>query len=143
MSSKKKKTKKTIVVRKGLALTTKYIETQKFKSWTRFFLDIRSKDTYGNATQSALRVYNTTDSNSASVIGHDNLKKLKVMSVNLLDQQGFGFGDLLKIGLKKMMEGDYSDWEKFMERLGYFEKEPTPDQPGPTVNVQNIINDWK
>jgi len=45
------------------------------------------------------------------------------MAVSIVDQLGYGFADLIKIGLAKMMKGGYSDWDRFMVRLGYFEPE--------------------
>lgn len=107
----------------ALALTPEYIDTMKFRDWTKYFLDIKNPETYGNATKSALRVYNTENYSSAGVIGHENLKKLKNMSVIVTDQLGYGFADLMKIGLAKMMKGQYDDWDRMMVRLGYFEPE--------------------
>lgn len=110
------------------AVTKKYIETQKFKSWCYHFFNKKDKDTYGNATQSALRVYNTEDPNVAGVIGHDNLRKLKDLGATFMDKEGFGFADLMKIGAGKMMKESYDVWEKFMIRLGYFEPEKKTNQ---------------
>lgn len=39
----------------------------------------------------------------------------------IADSQGYGVADLFKITMKKAMEGSFSDWERFMERLGYFQ----------------------
>ena len=46
------------------------------------------------------------------------------MAVGLADQFGYGFTDLIKIGLAKMMNGNYSDWDHFTVRPGYFEEKP-------------------
>ena len=124
---------------KALSLTPEYRETVKFRTWMRLFFDIKNKDTFGNATQSALKAYNTENYNSASVIGHKNIRKAKLMSVTIADQMGFGFADLMKIGFKKMLEGDFEDWERMMTRLGYFDKEEETEK---VVNVQAIIQNW-
>ena len=142
MSSKKKK----IVKQNGLALTPQYYESVKYNLWVKNFLNVRDKTTFGNRTQSALRAYNLdpeTQYDSATTIGRENYGKLRNISSQIMEKLGFNFADLMQIGAKKMMEGDYEDWEKFMTRLGYFEKDDKPNQPGPTVNVQNIINEWK
>ena len=98
-------------------------ETEKFNRWVRCFYDIKDKECFGNATRSALKSYNTKNYNTASVIGHKNIRKAKIMAVSIVDQLGYGFADLIKIGLAKMMKGGYSDWDRFMVRLGYFEPE--------------------
>lgn len=98
-------------------------ETEKFNRWVRCFFDAKNKKTYGNATQSALKAYNTTNYKSASVIGHENLVKLRHLSSTVADQLGYGFADLIKIGLAKMIKGSYDDWNRMMVRLGYFEPE--------------------
>lgn len=134
---------------KRLAVTKDYIITQKFKDWCKYYLDPTSTETYGNATKSALRVYNTEEYYNAAAIGHQNSKKLQDLSSGKLqllksviaDQNGFGLADMMKIGLKMMMEGEFDDWLKMMRELGYSNEE-VKKEAGPTVNVQNIINDW-
>lgn len=100
-----------------------YRETAKFNRWVQYFFDTKNKETYGNSTQSALKAYNTTNYKSASVIGHENLVKLRHLSSAIADQLGYGFADMIKIGLAKMMKGNYNDWDRLMVRLGYFEPE--------------------
>lgn len=106
-----------------MAQSKEFRETTKFNRWVQCFFDAKNKETYGNSTQSALKAYNTTNYKSASVIGHDNLVKLRHLSVAITDQLGYGFADLIKIGLAKMMKGSYDDWDRLMVRLGYFEPE--------------------
>ena len=103
--------------------TPEFRETEKFNRWVRYFYDEKNKETCGNATKSALRAYNTKNYNVASVIGHKNIRKAKILSATIADQLGYGFSDLMKIGLAKMIKGSYDDWDKFMVRLGYFEKD--------------------
>lgn len=97
-----------------------YKESKKFAEWVSYFTDKRS-ESYGNATQSALRAYHTTNYSTAGVIGHKNIKKYKTLASCVLDQMDYGFGVLMKIGIKKMLNGNYKDWDTFMNRLGYFE----------------------
>jgi hypothetical protein len=110
--------------------------TLKFKAWTAFFMDSSNKATWGNATQSALKAYNTKDYQSAAVIGHDNLNKLKEIAKSTLDADGIGFGELMKIGTDKMKKGSYQDWEAFMERIGYFK--PKVKGGDNTFNFNNL-----
>lgn len=104
---------------------TRFRESKKFNDWVYLFMDKKSDDTYGNATQSALRAYQTTDYSTAGVIGHKNLKKYKMLALTTLDQMDLGFGILMQIGVKKMLGGNYKDWELFMERVGYFDNKQT------------------
>lgn len=106
-----------------LALAPQYIETHKFQMWCKYFLDQKDPETWGNATKSALRAYNTESYYTAADIGSRNLKKMKTMTSMVSDQLGFGFGDMMKIGLSKVTTGSYDDWEKMMIRQGYFEPE--------------------
>ncbi len=101
-----------------------YKPTFKFGLWYRYFSDKTNKNCYGNATKSALKAYNTKNYFSAGVIGHENLKKLKIMKLSWLDMEGYGFGERMKIGLAKALKGSYGDWDKFMVRIGQFEDKP-------------------
>lgn len=120
--------------------------SQKFKDWTVLFFDKSRPETYGNATRCALEAYNTTNYASAGQIGHENLKKLEKLASTVADGEGYGYADLIKIGLKKMMEGSYGDWESFMERMGHFEPKKKAGE-GNTFNFDNlqiaIMNDRK
>ena len=49
------------------------------------------------------------------------MRKYELLAPSMLDKIGFSFGELLKIGVKKMLDGNYKDWDALMERLGYFE----------------------
>jgi hypothetical protein len=96
------------------------IETQKFRDWTAAFLDKSNKETYGNATQSALAVYNTDNYSSAGVIGHDNLKKLKNLGSAYADSKGLSFGRMIDIAASKMATSDRTDWwDRLMEVFDY------------------------
>lgn len=103
--------------------TKHYRESYKFNLWVRYFTNISYKETHGNATKSALKAYNTTAYHNAAAIGYQNYKKLQHLSLLVADQLGYGFVDMMKIGLAKMMKGDYDDWDRMMVRLGHFEPE--------------------
>lgn len=118
---------------KGLVIT------EKFKDWFTLYLDKSKPKTYGNATQCALAVYDTESYWSAARIGGENSKKLKNIAVLILENEGFGLADLMKIGTKKMMEGSFSDWKSFMEMLGYFDPKGNNDkQTENTFNFDNL-----
>lgn len=111
--------------------------SQKFKDWTVLFFDKSKPETYGNATKCALEVYDTTNYASAGQIGHENLRKLEKLASTVADSEGYGYADLIKIGLKKMMEGSYGDWESFMERMGHFDPKKKQGE-GNTFNFDNL-----
>jgi hypothetical protein len=106
-------------------MNTTYRTTVKFNLWVKYFTDRNSKVTYGNATQSALKAYCTVDYATAGVIGHKNIKKYKILALATLDQMDWSFGRLLQLGLKKVIDGSYGDWEAFMTRVGYLDNVPS------------------
>ncbi len=100
-------------------------ETKKFNLWTKYFTDKNDKTTFLNATQSAIKAYGYTSSTQyhlASVTGSKNMRKYEFLSVSVLDVIGFSFGELIKIGVKKVLDGNYKDWESFMEKIGNFDE---------------------
>ena len=130
---------------KGLALTKEYVETVKFTIWLKKFTDTKSK-TFGNSTQSAIEAYNydpVSQYKLATVTGVRNRKKAKEMGIveALLEKMGFGFGDLLRIGMKKVLEGNYQDWERMMKLIGYFDND-TKIEHETKINVKAIIDAW-
>ncbi len=109
--------------------TLEFNKTAKFNLWFRYFSDKNNKECFGNATKSALKAYDTKNYASAGVIGHENLKKLKMLKLIWLDLEGYGFGERMKISLAKALKGSYSDWDKFMIQIGDFQEKP-----------ENIVN---
>lgn len=136
---KKNKRKTPSVIKKeptkALALTPEYISTFKFEKWCEYLFDKNNKQTYGNATQAALRAYNTGSYKAATVIGHENLVKLSFVKQGIADNEGFGIGEFIKIAIAKAMKGEYGDWESLGMQLGYFTKNPTIVNP-----TQNNFN---
>ena len=129
--------------KKKKAQVQQYRETLKYNQWVKAFLDIKDKTTFGNASQSALIAYKLnpeTQYNTASTIGKENYRKLQNMNSTLMDKLGYSFGELMKIGMTKMVNGSYDDWEKFMKRLGYFEDDKNP-QPGNYTQVNVNLGD--
>lgn len=129
--------------KKGKRVTTaegkELIITEKFKDWCALYFDKTRNETYGNATKCALAIYNTESYWSAARIGGENSKKLKNIAVLILEHEGFGLADLMKIGIKKMMEGSFSDWKAFMEMLGHFDPKGHGDkQTENTFNFDNL-----
>lgn len=107
-----------------------------FKDWCIKFTD-KSDPDYGNATQCVLKTYpNVTSYYSAGTIGSRNVKRLKAIVSVTLEQQGFGFAELMKLGMTKMLKGSYGDWESLMERAGYFE----PKAKEAPTNIFNFAN---
>ena len=121
------------VVNNKLDTTPEYKETFKFRRWCHAFLD-KTSTAYGNATEAAIQTYNTEDRNVAGGIGHNNLKKLEHLGKRIAESEGLDYKELMKIGMAKMMKGDYDTWEKFMIRIGYFEEA----KQAPVLNQFNI-----
>lgn len=64
--------------------------TFKQKAWLKFYFES------GNATQAALKAYETDDPGSASVIASENLAKLKNPIKTLMELKGLSLGDLIE-----------------------------------------------
>ena len=110
---------------------TFYKETVRYNLWAKYFTDVNHKDTWGNATQSAIKAYGYDSPDRyhlASVTGSKNMRKYEYLAVGIADMMGFGFGQLMKIGIKKALDGSYKDWDSLMVRLGYFEVKEPPHQ---------------
>lgn len=113
-------------------------ETHKFNLWVKYFTDPKDRECHGNATKSAIKAYGYTSPDKydlASVTGSKNIRKYKYLATMTLDMMGFGYAELLKILLKKAIDGNYTDFERFMTCLGYF-----PEKTGPQVAIQNNFN---
>lgn len=101
-----------------------YRETKKFNLWVKHYTDANNRKTYLNATQAAILAYHYISPKQyhlASVTGSKNMRKYKALALATLDSIHLGFGKLLKIGITKMLNGTYEDWELLMKRLGYFQ----------------------
>ena len=113
-------------------IITKY-KSPKFQLWCKYFLDKSDRTTYGNAAQSALKAYNTTNYHSASQIGYENLRKLEFLKPTIAESEGFGIAEFMKVAIAKALKGSYADWERLGMQLGYFDSDKKP----PLVAVQN------
>lgn len=91
--------------------------SKRFEAWTQAFLDPKS-ETYGNATQSALKTYKTKRYFSAANIGYENVKKLENLSMYFSEQNGVNIQDWFKIATNKAVSGTYEQTMDFMQRMG-------------------------
>jgi|GEM_PF-3604312 len=105
----------------------------KFQLWSNYFFDKTNRTTHGNAAQSALKAYNTTNYHSACQIGYENLRKLDFLKPAIAENEGFGVGEFIKVAIAKALKGSYTDWERLGIQIGYFENDKKP----PVVAVQN------
>lgn len=116
----------------------------KFKRWVELFFDKDNPLFYGNKTQCALAAYNTTNYNSASCIGYQNYRKLQFSLAAILELEGLGYGELVKIGASKMLAGSFSDWRELMIMAGYYDPKEKPDMEiniGNTYNIADLYDD--
>lgn len=121
MTKRPKKNKDTRIV---LSQHPDVVATRKFELWCAFYFDKNNKKTYLNATQSALRAYNTEKDYVAWNIGSRNARKAKVLGVTVAELEGYGFGDRIRIAIAKAVSGDYNDWHKLLVQFGDFEEKP-------------------
>lgn len=112
----------------------KYIETLKFNAWCELFLDKSNKETFGNATQCALKTYDCKTYSSAGVVGHENLKKFKNLRLSLVERDGWGAKKMIDVGLALMIKrGMAPSWGEMMEFLGY--KEEKSESTGLSLKI--------
>jgi len=115
-------------------------KTLKERAWLKEYIKT------GNATQSALKTYNTSNLGSAKQIGHENLTKLDLAQImeakgltddNLMNHIVEGLEKPVKVTADGIETPDYAVRHKYLEttlRLkGYGAKEQT------NVQVNNII----
>jgi hypothetical protein len=118
-----------------------YRLTPKFEAWRRMYMDSSNKETFGNATRSALKAYNLdsqTQYGSAGVIGHENLKRLNNLRMivrEYLEENGFTLPVLINHALQKMADPRVLNphwWKEIMKLAGYIDEKPT-------VAIQNNL----
>ena len=118
----KKPVKETGIV---LSQAPEVVTSRKFDLWCAYYFDSSNKLTFLNATQSALKAYNTDKDYVAWGIGSRNARKAKVLASTIADLNGFGYGDRIKIAITKALAGEYGDWDKLLVRIGDFEDKPS------------------
>lgn len=85
-----------------IAVAKKYYLTPKYMEWEKLFLDKSNKETFGNATASALIAYSLdrNDPKAYSVaghIGHENYKKVKDLRKRYWRENGLTHGKFLNL----------------------------------------------
>lgn len=117
----------------------RFLNSPKFQRWYNLFYDKRNKETFGNATRSALIAYNLDEETQYSVagaMGSENLKKLKNAGRELLEKKGVTFSTFMDIGFNKMLKANNMDaWYSFGEMLDY----PLPKFT-PVTNATFVMN---
>lgn len=112
--------------------------TKKFNDWCTLFLDKKS-DTYGNATQSAIKAYKLKRYGSAGQIGYENLKKLENLGLLISEQNGITATEWHKILASKAVKGTYEQTADYMQKIGLIEKDS--NVPANQVNQQFNFGD--
>lgn len=115
--------------------------TKKFELWCQLFLDKKS-ETYGNATQSAIKAYKLKPRQyaSASQMGYTNLRKVESLGLKFAEDDGLKVQDWFKILASKAVKGTYEQTADFMQRMGMLEK-PINAAPGNQNNLQFNFGD--
>lgn len=105
----------------------------KFSKWANKYFD-KDSDTYGNATQSVMKVYNVKSYHVAGVIASQNLGKLRSIGVTFDEIEGRGVIHWLNKIATKAGNGSYENMVDYAERMGYLE--PKADAPQNQNNFQ-------
>jgi hypothetical protein len=118
--------------------------TFKQRKWLKYYLET------GNATLAALKSYETKDPSAASVIGTENIAKLKPQLRTLMELHGLDMGTLIKKiaskleskkqGMDSKEVDDNSAQLKAVEIASKWLGLDTTQQPTNQVNVQINAN---
>ena len=122
-------------------LTLKGNLTIKQRKWIKEYIAT------GNATEAAIRVYDTEDRNVAHVIGSENLQKLTID--NLMEEMGLTDVALINVGaegmtkpVKQSITGevypDYGVRHRYWETMLKLKKKLENKQEGVSGNIFNI-----
>lgn len=121
----------------------RFLDSPKFQEWYRLFTDRTNKETFGNATRSALIAYNLDEKEqywSGATIGKENAKKLQNVAFEILSRKGVTHATMLDIGFNKMLKSsNFDSWFMFMEMLGMEVPKYKPVS-SPTVYLQQNNN---
>lgn len=123
----------------------KYRDTAKFDEWMRLYADRKNKDTYFNATESAIQAYQydrETQYAVAAVQGHRNMKKAKHMAHMYAEQTGLTLDKMLGFAVKQMLKEDNPRskdwWDSLIELFGYKEDKADVEVTVP-IQINNAI----
>lgn len=133
-------TEQTLVTTKPITPKDQLRITKKFELWCNLFLDKKS-ETYGNATQSAIKAYKLKPKQyfTAGQIGSRNIKKVENLGLRFSEDSGISANDWWKIAAKKALNGSYEQTLDFMQRIGVAEKET--NVPANQTNLQFNFGD--
>jgi hypothetical protein len=101
----------------------------------------QKKSTYGVLTWATVKAYDLDpikQYGSASVIGSENLKKLRRPGSMFADELDLSYEKMLQIGKAKMGEKGTKMWELMMDTLGYRDITPDTMIQNNTQNTTNI-----
>lgn len=120
----------------------KYILTPKFNDWYLYYTNHKhyvlikeeQKETYGNATLSAIKAYSLDPIKQYHVgsnIGHQNFRKCENLALEIAGKNGWTYETFLRHGWLNMLKTENPAW---FDRMGAILGFHTP---APTVQVQN------
>ena len=120
-----------------------YRITEKYKRWESLFFDKRNKETYGNATRSALQAYNldeATQYDTASQIGRANISKHQNLIGKFYEKEGVTADKMYKILFDKMLQARNPDlWYSIAGSMGLAVPDYKPVS-SPQVYINNSQN---
>lgn len=94
--------------------------TLKEQKFFEYYFDVSNKETYGNAAQSAMKVYNCKDEASAATIGWENLRKLDKSDIMQKSLERVGLTTPNLNGkLKELVDSDNQSVSLGATKIGY------------------------
>lgn len=105
------------------------------EAFLEYYTQRTSKETFGNATKSAIKAYNldpVRQYNYARSLGAKIVAKTNNLARDYMEERGFNLFNMVEIGIQKMNKTDSPVWwDRLMEMAEYKKKD------GPLVEVNN------
>lgn len=101
----------------------------KHELFVRYYIDPSNKDTYGNATQSAIKAYNldpVKQYNYARIQGHKLATKYNDVGRAYLESKGLTFIKMIDIAAMRVATTNNAKWWDIVATIGDYKKDEKP-----------------
>lgn len=109
-------------------VTKKYRLTPKFNKWHELYLNKRSKETYMNATKSAIAAYDLdpeTQYHVASQMGYKNLRKVEHLALRIAEDNDWSMEKFMQVGWLNALKSESPEWwDRMGDMVGYRSMKP-------------------
>lgn len=119
-----------------------YKLTPKFNKWCELYFSKENKETYLNATQSAIQAYSLDPKEQYGVarsMGSQNLAKLDNVASQIAESKGYTFDKFVDVAWVKMLKSESPEWwDRVGDMVGFRSMKPTTVINAPVQNNTQI-----